>query len=90
MQWYKSSNQKSESLSMNCYRIAWSIEKKIECKSPKTSKTNNGKLMVLPKCAVCDSKRSKFIKDQKASGLLSSLELKTPLTKISLLESILF
>ena len=46
--------------------------------------------MVLPKCAVCDSKRSKFIKDQKASGLLSSLELKTPLTKISLLESILF
>ena len=46
--------------------------------------------MVLPKCAVCNSKRSKFIKDQKASGLLSSLELKTPLTKISLLESILF
>ena len=46
--------------------------------------------MVLPKCAVCDSKRSKFVKDQKASGLLSGLELKTPLTKISLLGSILF
>ena len=29
--------------------------------------------MLLSKCAVCDSKKSKFIKQQKASGLLSSL-----------------
>ena len=35
--------------------------------------------MLLSKCAVCDSKRSKFINEQEASGLLSSLGTKTPL-----------
>ena len=38
--------------------------------------------MLLLKCEVCDSKKSKFIKEQKASGLLSSLGIKTPLRKI--------
>ena len=30
-------------------------------------------------CAVCDSKKSKFIKEQEASGLLSMIGIKTPL-----------
>ena len=30
---------------------------------------------------MCDSKKSKFIKEQGASGLLSSWEIKTPLSK---------
>ena len=38
--------------------------------------------MLLSKRAVCDSKKSKFIKQQEASGLLSSLVIKTPLNKI--------
>ena len=38
--------------------------------------------MLLSKCAAGDSKKSKFIKEQEASGLLSSLGLKTPLSKI--------
>ena len=38
--------------------------------------------MLLSKCAVSDSKKSKFIKEQEASGLLSSLGLKTPFNKI--------
>ena len=38
--------------------------------------------MFLWKCAVCDSKKSKFIKEQEASGLLSNLGEKTPLNKI--------
>ena len=46
--------------------------------------------MLLLKCEVCDSKKSKFIKDQEASGLLSSLEIKTPLSKIPLLVPLLF
>ena len=46
--------------------------------------------MLLWKCAVCDSKKSKFIKDQEASGLLSNLELKTPLFKIPLVGPLLF
>ena len=38
--------------------------------------------MLLSKCAVRNSKKSKFIKEQEASGLLSSIEIKTPLSKI--------
>ena len=38
--------------------------------------------MILSKCEVCNSKKSKFIKEQEASGLLSSLGIKTPLIKI--------
>ena len=29
--------------------------------NPQVSSTNNGKLMILSKCAVCNSKKSKFI-----------------------------
>ena len=39
--------------------------------------------MLLPKCVVCDSKKLKFIKEQEASGLLSSSEINTPLNKIT-------
>ena len=39
--------------------------KNTESKSPKVVRTKNGKIMVLSKCAVCDSKRSKFIKEQR-------------------------
>ena len=46
--------------------------------------------MLLSKCAVCDSKKPKFIKQQEASGLLSSLGIKAPLNKILLLGPVLF
>ena len=46
--------------------------------------------MLLSKCAVCDNKKSKFIKQQEASELLSSLEIKTPLSKIPLVGLLLF
>ena len=46
--------------------------------------------MLLSKCAVCDSKKSRFIKQQEASGLLSSLGIKTPLSKIPLAGPIFF
>ena len=48
------------------------------------TRTKNGRIMLLSKCEVCDSKKSKFIKEQESSGLLSGLGIKTPLTKISL------
>ena len=41
-------------------------------------------------CIVCDSKKSIFIKQQQASGLLSSLGIKTPLCKIPLVGPHLF
>ena len=54
------------------------------------SKTSDGKLMILSKCAICGSKKSKFINKQEASGLLSKLGIKTPLSKIPVLGDILF
>ena len=46
--------------------------------------------MVIPKCAIPGSKKSRFIKNQEAKGLLSNLGIKTPLTKVPILGDILF
>ena len=46
--------------------------------------------MLSSKCAVCGNKKSRFIKEQDAKGLLSSLGLKSPLNKIPLFGDILF
>ena len=48
-------------------------------------KTKNGRLALSSKCAVCGSKKSRFMKEQEAEGLLFSLGIKTPLNKIPLL-----
>ena len=47
--------------------------------------SENRRIIILSKCAVCDSKKLKFIKQQEASGLISSLGINTPLSKIPLL-----
>ena len=57
---------------------------------PKISSSSNGRAMILSKCAICDSKRSRFIKKQEAKGLLSNLGVRTPLSKIPILGDILF
>ena len=54
------------------------------------SSTSNGKFMILSKCAICSSRKSKFINKQEAKGLLSNLGIKTPLSKIPVLGDILF
>ena len=61
-----------------------------KCKNPKVVKTKNGRIMLLSKCAVCDSKKSKFIIEQEATGLLNILGIKTPLSKIPLVGPLLF
>ena len=63
--------------------------KNTESANPRDSNNNNGKTMILPKCAICGSKTSKFIGKNEASGILSNLGLKTPLNKIQLLGYIL-
>ena len=65
-----------------------SVKKNTESINPKVSKTTNGKTMILSTCAICNSKKSKCIKQQQAKGLLSNLGLKTPLNKIPLLGDI--
>ena len=56
----------------------------------KVSKTSNGRTMVLLKCAICNSKKSRFIKNQEAKRLLSNLGITTPLSKVIILGDILF
>ena len=56
---------------------------------PEVLGTSNGKAMILSKCAICGSKKSRFIKNQEAKGLLSNLCLKTSLSKVQILGDIL-
>ena len=56
----------------------------------KVSKTSNNRTMILSKCALCGSKKSRFIKNQEAKGLLSNLGIRTPLSKVQILGDILF
>ena len=51
----------------------------------KLMKIKNGRFMLLSKCAVCGSEKSKFMKEQEVERLLSNLGIKTPLSKIPLL-----
>ena len=46
--------------------------------------------MILSNCAICGSKKSRFIKYQETKGLLSKLGIKIPLSKIPILGDILF
>ena len=64
--------------------------KNTESTNPKVARTKNRKIMPLLKYAVCDRKMSKFIKEQEASGLLSTLGIKAPLSKIPLVGPLLF
>ena len=57
-------------------------KKNTENKDAKMIKTKNGKLMLSSKCPVCGNKKSRFMKEQEAKGLLSNLGIKTPLSKI--------
>ena len=52
---------------------------------PKMVRTKNNKLIMQSKCSVCGIKKSRFVKEQEAKGLLSNLGIKTPLSKIPLL-----
>ena len=49
-------------------------------------KTINNRLFMQSKCSVCWTKKSRFVKKQDAKGLLSNLGIKTPLSKIPLLD----
>ena len=65
-------------------------KKKTENIDINISSTSNGRAMMLSKCAICGIKKSRFIKQQDAKGLLSKLVIKTPLSKIPKLGHISF
>ena len=64
--------------------------KNTENKDAKMMKTKNGRLMLLSKCSKCENKKSRFMKEQEAKGLLSNLGIKTPMSKIPALGDLLF
>ena len=59
--------------------------KNTEILNSKSFKTRNGRLIMQSKCPVCRIKKSRFVKEQEAKGLLSNLGIKTPLNQIQLL-----
>ena len=74
---------KMESYCFKCKKNTESID-------PKISSTSNGKSLILSNCAICGRKKSRFIKNQEAKGLLNKLGIKTPLSKMQILGDILF
>ena len=77
---------KMESYCLKCKKK----KKNTENIDPKISSASNGKAMVLSKCTICGSKKSRFIKRQETKGILSKLGIKTPLSKAPMLADILF
>ena len=57
--------------------------------NPKIVRNRQNRLMIQSNCEICSSKKSRFIKEQQAMGILSYLGIKTPLSKVPLL-NILF
>ena len=72
-----------KSYSLKCKKDTENID-------PKISSNSNGKAIILSKCAICGSKKSRFYKNQEAKGLLSNLAIKTLLSKVPILGDILF
>ena len=48
----------------------------------KMVKTKSGRLQLKPQCSICKNKKNRFVKEQEAKGILSSLGIRTPLSKI--------
>ena len=68
---------------MNTYCVK--CRKDTENIDPKIVRTKNNRLVMQSECSVCGIKKSRFIKEQEPKGLLSNLGIKTPLSKIPLL-----
>ena len=68
----------------------WLVCRKYTKKNnPKIVRNRKNRLMIQSNCATCGSKKSIFIKEQQAMGILSNLGIKNPLSKVPLL-NILF
>ena len=58
----------------------WKSRKNTESKNPKVVRTKTGRIILLSRFAVCNSKKWKFLKEQEARGLLSNLrDIKVPI-----------
>ena len=73
---------KKETYCLVCRKYTKSI-------NPKIVRNRQNRSIIQSNCAICGSKKSRFIKEQQAMGILSNLGIKTPLSKVPLL-NILF
>ena len=64
-------------------------KKDTENTDPKNVRTKNNRSVMQSKCSVCGIKRSRFVNEEEAKGLLSNLGIQTPLSKIQLLNILL-
>ena len=64
-------------------------KKYTENTNPKIVRNRQNRLMIQSNCVVCGSKKSRLIKEQQALGISSNLGIKTPVSKVPLL-NILF
>ena len=69
---------KKETYYLACRKYTKSI-------SPKIVRNKHNRSMIQSNCAVCGNKKSRFIKEHQAMGLLSNLGIKTPLNQVPLL-----
>ena len=74
---------KMKSYCLKCRKNTENINRRV-------SNMSNGRTMILSKCAICGSKKSRFNKIQEAKGLLSNLDVRTLLGKAPILGNILF
>ena len=68
---------------MNSYCVK--CRKDTENIDPKMFRTKNNRLIMQSKYPLCGIKKSRFVKEQEAKGLLNNLGIRTPLSKIPLL-----
>ena len=73
-----------------CYRnkmntCCLKCRKDTENIDPKMVRTKNNRLVMQSKCSACGIKKWRFVKEQEAKGLLSNLGIRTPVSKIPLL-----
>ena len=66
-----------------------SCKKYTKNNNPKIVRNRRNRLMIQSICANCGNEKFRFIKEQQAMGILSNLGIKTPLSKVPLL-NILF
>ena len=69
--------------------IVWHVGIILKSINPKIVRNQQNRYIIQSNCATCGSKRSRFIKEQKALAILSNLGIKTPLSQVPLL-NILF
>ena len=70
---------KKETYCLACRKYSKNID-------PRIVRNKHNRSMIQSNCAICGSKKSRFIKEHQVSGLLSNLVIKTPLNKVPLLD----